>query len=218
MADNNDPVFQIQRVYMKEASLEQPNSPAILLEQEQPAVDIQLGVEAQPAAENIFECTRTRVRVDEMEPGVWKRDYALVELTRRAVGRAPLAVRDEPIILGEPVSVISASAGLPLKFDSGAHVLDARAHMNDFFRLDSDTGHGSSGAPVFDAAGRAVGIVVRGRRDYLLDQQAVHAHQRHALLDARDYLAVADAVLGAHQRRADQFLDEVKLLVELDRS
>ena len=30
MADNNDPVFQIQRVYMKEASLEQPNSPAIL--------------------------------------------------------------------------------------------------------------------------------------------------------------------------------------------
>jgi preprotein translocase subunit SecB len=55
MADNNDPVFQIQRVYMKEASLEQPNSPAILLEQEQPAVDIQLGVEAQQAAEGVFE-------------------------------------------------------------------------------------------------------------------------------------------------------------------
>jgi preprotein translocase subunit SecB len=45
MADQ-DPVFQIQRVYLKEASLEQPNSPAILLEQEQPNVDIQLGVEA----------------------------------------------------------------------------------------------------------------------------------------------------------------------------
>ena len=55
MADNNDPVFQIQRVYMKEASLEQPNSPAILLEQEQPTVDIQLGVEAQQAAEGLFE-------------------------------------------------------------------------------------------------------------------------------------------------------------------
>ncbi|MBC5781787.1 protein-export chaperone SecB [Ramlibacter sp. USB13] len=55
MADNNDPVFQIQRVYMKEASLEQPNSPAILLEQEQPSVDIQLGVEAQQAAEGMFE-------------------------------------------------------------------------------------------------------------------------------------------------------------------
>ncbi len=55
MADQQDPVFQIQRVYLKEASLEQPNSPQILLEQEQPAVDIQLGVEATPVAEGIFE-------------------------------------------------------------------------------------------------------------------------------------------------------------------
>ena len=55
MADNLDPVFQIQRIYLKEASLEQPNSPAILLEQEQPNVDIQLGVEAAPAADGIFE-------------------------------------------------------------------------------------------------------------------------------------------------------------------
>src|SRR6185369_15314017 len=56
MADQQaDPVFQIQRVYLKEASLEQPNSPAILLEQEQPTVDIQLAVEATPVAEGIFE-------------------------------------------------------------------------------------------------------------------------------------------------------------------
>ena len=55
MAETQDPVFQIQRVYLKEASLEQPNSPAILLEQEQPAVDIQLGVDATPAADGIFE-------------------------------------------------------------------------------------------------------------------------------------------------------------------
>jgi preprotein translocase subunit SecB len=58
MADtpsNTDPVFQIQRVYLKDLSLEQPNSPAILLEQEQPAVDIQLGVEAAPVADGVFE-------------------------------------------------------------------------------------------------------------------------------------------------------------------
>ena len=53
------PVFQIQRVYLKEASLEQPNSPAILLEQEQPTVDIQLGVEAAPVAEGVFEVAVT---------------------------------------------------------------------------------------------------------------------------------------------------------------
>jgi preprotein translocase subunit SecB len=55
MADNDTPVFQIQRIYLKEASLEQPNSPAILLEQEQPTVDIQLGVDAQPVAEGVYE-------------------------------------------------------------------------------------------------------------------------------------------------------------------
>ena len=54
MADQ-DPIFQIQRVYLKEASLEQPNSPAILLEQEQPSVDIQLGVEANPVADGVYE-------------------------------------------------------------------------------------------------------------------------------------------------------------------
>jgi preprotein translocase subunit SecB len=55
MADTQDPVFNIQRVYLKEASLEQPNSPAILLEQEQPTVDIQLGIEAGQVAEGVYE-------------------------------------------------------------------------------------------------------------------------------------------------------------------
>jgi preprotein translocase subunit SecB len=59
MADQQDPVFQIQRVYLKGASLEQPNSPAILLEQESPTVDIQLGVSASPVGESIFEVTIT---------------------------------------------------------------------------------------------------------------------------------------------------------------
>ena len=53
------PVFQIQRVYLKESSLEQPNSPGILLVQEQPTVDIQLGVNAEPVADGIFEVSVT---------------------------------------------------------------------------------------------------------------------------------------------------------------
>ena len=59
MADQENPVFQIQRVYLKDLSLEQPNSPAILLEQAQPSVDIQLGVEAQPAADGVYEIAVT---------------------------------------------------------------------------------------------------------------------------------------------------------------
>ena len=56
---DQQPVFQIQRIYLKEASLEQPNSPAILLEQEQPSVDIQLGVEAANAADGVYEVSVT---------------------------------------------------------------------------------------------------------------------------------------------------------------
>lgn len=60
MAEANlDPVFQIQRVYLKDVSLEQPNSPEILLNQEQPSVDIQLGVNAAPVADGLFEVTVT---------------------------------------------------------------------------------------------------------------------------------------------------------------
>jgi preprotein translocase subunit SecB len=60
MADEQDaageqPVFQIQRVYLKDLSLEQPNSPQILIEQGQPAVDVNLGVEVQPLADGVFE-------------------------------------------------------------------------------------------------------------------------------------------------------------------
>ena len=59
MADEQNPIFQIQRVYLKEASLEQPNSPAILLESEQPTVDIQLGVAAEPVADGVYEVAVT---------------------------------------------------------------------------------------------------------------------------------------------------------------
>ena len=59
MAEQDTPVFQIQRVYLKDLSPEQPNSPPILLEQEQPSVDIQLGVEATPVADGIVEVAVT---------------------------------------------------------------------------------------------------------------------------------------------------------------
>lgn len=57
MAEEIQPVFQIQRVYLKDASLEQPNSPEIFLEQKEPSVNIQLGVEAKQIADGIYEVT-----------------------------------------------------------------------------------------------------------------------------------------------------------------
>jgi len=58
MADET-PVFQIQRMYLKDLSLEQPNSPQILLEQAQPQVDINLAMAANGVADGIYEVTVT---------------------------------------------------------------------------------------------------------------------------------------------------------------
>lgn len=49
------PVFQIQRMYLKDLSLEQPNAPRILLEQQQPQVDINLALSAENVVEGIYE-------------------------------------------------------------------------------------------------------------------------------------------------------------------
>jgi preprotein translocase subunit SecB len=81
MADTQDPVFQIQRVYLKEASLEQPNSPAILLEQEQPTVDIQLGVNASPAADGVFEVMVTAT----VQTKIKDKTVFLVEATQAGI-------------------------------------------------------------------------------------------------------------------------------------
>ena len=60
MADQDDtPVFQIQRMYLKDLSLEQPNSPQILLEQQQPQVEINLAMGAEAVADGIYEVTVT---------------------------------------------------------------------------------------------------------------------------------------------------------------
>jgi len=56
---NQQPVFQIQRVYLKDMSLEQPNSPAIFLEQEAPSIEVAVDVGAEALAETVFESTVT---------------------------------------------------------------------------------------------------------------------------------------------------------------
>jgi preprotein translocase subunit SecB len=61
MAETQEPtpVFNLQRMYLKDLSLEQPNSPQILLEQAQPNVDINLAVSAETVADGIFEVSVT---------------------------------------------------------------------------------------------------------------------------------------------------------------
>ncbi len=57
--DNQQPVFQIQRVYLKDLSLEQPNSPAIFLEQASPNIEVSVDVGAEQIGEALYESTVT---------------------------------------------------------------------------------------------------------------------------------------------------------------
>lgn len=68
--EQSTPVFQIQRVYLKDLSLEQPNSPAILTSTEQPSVDIQLAVGVEQVADGIVEVTVTATVTTKIEDNV----------------------------------------------------------------------------------------------------------------------------------------------------
>ena len=56
---SNDPVFGIQRIYLKDLSLEIPNAPQIFLETQAPSVEIQIEVASQGLVEGIFESNVT---------------------------------------------------------------------------------------------------------------------------------------------------------------
>ncbi|HEX8956126.1 MAG TPA: protein-export chaperone SecB [Burkholderiaceae bacterium] len=53
------PLIQTQRVYVKDMSLEQPNSPAIFLENDTPKLEIGIAVGGEGLAEHLFESTVT---------------------------------------------------------------------------------------------------------------------------------------------------------------
>ena len=56
---SNEPVFGIQRIYLRDLSLEIPNAPQIFLETSPPSVEIQLDVSSQGLVEGIYETAVT---------------------------------------------------------------------------------------------------------------------------------------------------------------
>lgn len=58
-SEQPQPSFSMQRTYVKDLSIEMPNAPQIFLEQEAPAVEVELNVSAQRLAESVFETSVT---------------------------------------------------------------------------------------------------------------------------------------------------------------
>jgi V8-like Glu-specific endopeptidase len=94
-------------------------------------------------------------------------DYALIQLDRPAIGRTPLKIRRSAANDDEALSVLGSGSGLPIKIDSGARVITARAAERDYFEIEADTFEGSSGSAIVDREGALLGILVRGGPDYV---------------------------------------------------
>ena len=59
MTEQQQPVFSIEKIYLKDLSLEVPNAPQIFLEREAPQIDVQLHTKGGNVSENIFETSLT---------------------------------------------------------------------------------------------------------------------------------------------------------------
>lgn len=59
MSDAPQPTFQIEKLYVKDLSLEVPNAPQVFMEQMSPQLEIQIQHNATPAAENLYEVVLT---------------------------------------------------------------------------------------------------------------------------------------------------------------
>ncbi|GLT20603.1 MULTISPECIES: protein-export chaperone SecB [Zoogloea] len=59
MSENAQPVFSIEKLYVKDLSLEVPNAPQIYLEREAPQINVQLRTEGNGIDEGVFEVTLT---------------------------------------------------------------------------------------------------------------------------------------------------------------
>jgi preprotein translocase subunit SecB len=56
---STQPVFTIEKIYLKDASVEVPNAPEIYLERVQPQIEIQLHNESKQVQEGYFQCLLT---------------------------------------------------------------------------------------------------------------------------------------------------------------
>ncbi|GHT81876.1 protein-export protein SecB [Betaproteobacteria bacterium] len=99
--DNQQPVFNIEKIYVKDLSLEVPNSPQIFLAREQPQVNIQLTTDGAPIADSdgSYE-VKLVLTVNAVLPE--NRTLFLVEVTQAGI----FTIRNVPAGELEPVLMI----------------------------------------------------------------------------------------------------------------
>jgi hypothetical protein len=126
-------------------------------------------------------------------------DYAWLRLERPVrAPRQPALIHRAPPVLepGDPVIVVGAPGGVPLKWDAGGHAQDIRAAWGDYFTVDADTSGGSSGGGAFDHDLGLLGIVARGGTDFFTTPEGCQAtfHEADAARTAEQFTYAFRAV------------------------
>ena len=97
-SDNLAPVFAIEKIYVKDLSLEVPNAPQIFLVREAPQIGVQLRTEGGPIESGVYEVNLTITVKATLSK---ERTLFLVEITQAGIFRIQNAPEDElELILG----------------------------------------------------------------------------------------------------------------------
>lgn len=96
MEQNEQPVFGIEKLYVKDLSVEVPNAPEIFLEREAPQINIQLNTSGRGVGEGIYEVVLTVT----VTAKVGEKNVFLVEVGQAGVFRIQNVPEDqmEPLI------------------------------------------------------------------------------------------------------------------------
>ena len=120
--DQPQPVFAIEKLYVKDMSVEVPNAPQIFLEREAPQIDVQLATHNSNVAEGVFEVTltatitaklgdKTMFLVEAAQAGIFRIEHVPVDQLDAVLGiGCPNIVFP---YLRETISDVVSRAGFP---------------------------------------------------------------------------------------------------------
>jgi preprotein translocase subunit SecB len=122
MSDEQQPVFHIEKLYIKDLSVEVPNAPAIFLERQAPQMDVNMSSESHALNEDMYQSSITVTVTAKAGDKV----MFLVECTQAGLFRIQNVPQDQlPMVLGigcpnivfpylrETVSDVVVRAGFP---------------------------------------------------------------------------------------------------------
>ena len=102
MSENAQPVFSIEKLYVKDLSVEVPNAPQIYLEREAPQINVQLRTDGSGVDEGVFEVALT-VTVTAKLPD--EKTVFLVEVAQAGI----FQIRNVPQEDLEPIMMIGCA-------------------------------------------------------------------------------------------------------------